>query len=139
MDVLGKVVNVGLMRPEQRMFERDVHRPIAVFNVENNGVAAGLSPSFYNLDSMVARCHEAGQVNGTDFEVLLYGNGLLDDRRIENPGNSEFLSGFQERAMEIGISAMDRFREFRGSEIRSLRQIMTGYRDYCIAAASLIV
>ena len=56
-NVLGHIVDVGLVRPQQRVLEGNVDRAIAVFNVKNNRVAACIMPAPDDLYAVIASCH----------------------------------------------------------------------------------
>src|SRR5579884_3072720 len=101
------------MLADQRMLKRNVDRAIAIFNVKNNRIAAGVAPSFYNLNTVIAAGHESGQVDCPYFEVLSYRNGFFCNGIVKNAGNSKLLSRFQERTTNISIGTANRLCQLR--------------------------
>src|SRR6266851_1370190 len=93
-DELRDVVNVDLMRAQKRMLEGDGNAAVGVFDVEDDGIASHFAPVADNAKSVIAGGHDAGQVDGTDFEVFGDGDGLLDDGRGENSGDDYIFVGF---------------------------------------------
>ena len=57
-------------------------------------VTAGFAPALNNLNAAIASRHQASQVNGTNFKVFGDGNSFLGDRRVQNSGDGQLLSGF---------------------------------------------
>ena len=65
---------------EQRVLEGNGDAAVGVFDVEDYGVATDFAPVADDAESVIAGGHDAGQVDGADFEVFGDGNGLLGDR-----------------------------------------------------------
>src|SRR5512146_743610 len=105
MGVLCQIADVYLVSPKQRVLERDVHGAVAVFNVENNRIAAGFAPATNNVDPVIASRHQTGQVNSANFEVLRDRYGLLNNGCIQHAGAGRLLPRFQERTLQVAISA----------------------------------
>src|SRR5579864_6247331 len=95
------------------MVKRNVYRAVAVLNIEDNGIAAGLAPAPDDLDSVIAAGHQSSQVNGTDFKVFGNWNSLFRYGRVQYSRNCKLLSRFYKRAAHIGIHAPDRISQFR--------------------------
>ena len=95
-DELRDVVNVDLVPAEQRVLERNVDAAVGVFDVEHYGVAADFAPVADDAESMVAAGHDAGQVDGADFEVFSDGDRLLGDGRGEDARDDDVFVGFQD-------------------------------------------
>src|SRR5579864_9752897 len=106
------------------MIKRNIYGAVAVLNIEDDGITAGLAPAPYDLDSVITASHQASQVNRTDFKVLGNGNRLFGYRRVQYSRNCKLLSRFYKRAVHIGIHATNRFSQFRRSQIRSLRKVV---------------
>ena len=94
-DELGDVVNVDLVLAEQRVLEGDVDAAVGIFDVEDDGVAADFAPVLDDAESVVAGGHDAGQVDGADFEIFGNGDGLLGDGRGEDSGDDDVFVGFE--------------------------------------------
>src|SRR5712675_3594327 len=84
------------MLAKQRVIEGDGDAAVGVFDVEDDGVAADFAPVLDDAESVIAGGHDAGQVDGADFEVFGNGNGLLGDRRGEDSGDDDILVGFED-------------------------------------------
>ena len=65
------------MGADQRVLERNVDGAVAVFYVEDNGIAAHLVPASDNLYPAVASCHQSGEVYCPYFKVLRNNDGLF--------------------------------------------------------------
>src|SRR6266853_4170807 len=126
-DELGDVVNVDLMLAQKRMLEGDGNAAVGVFDVEHDGITSHFAPVADNEKSVIAGGHDAGQVDGADFEVFGDGDGLLDDGRGENSGNDYVFVGFEDigfmLSVRFAVDLADGFGEFRGGQVRSLVQI----------------
>src|SRR5208282_5123248 len=95
-DKLGHIVNVDLVLAEQRMLEGNVDAAVRIFDVENYRVAAYFAPVADDAESMIAGGHDAGQVDGADFELFGYRDGFFGDGRGEDSGDYELFVGFQD-------------------------------------------
>ena len=58
------------------MLEGNVDAAVGVFDVEDHGVAADFAPAANDAESVVAGGHDAGEVDGADFEIFGDGDGL---------------------------------------------------------------
>src|ERR1700693_1460748 len=116
---LGQVVDIDLVLAEQRMLEGNGHAAVAVFDVEDYGVASDFTPVADDADAVIAGGHDAGEVDGAHFKIFGDGNCFLDDRRGKNSGDSELLAGFEDAAGEIAVvfsvRAADGFGQLRRS------------------------
>ena len=59
MRVLRQVVDVNLVRTDQRMLERNIDRSIAILNIKHNCIAARLAPAADDLHAVVACRHQS--------------------------------------------------------------------------------
>src|ERR1700683_5300231 len=94
-DELGQVVNVDLVFAEQRMLEGNGYAAVAVFDVEDYGVASYFAPVADDADAVVAGGHDSGEIDGADFEVFGNWDGLFLDRCGEDSWDGDLLAGFQ--------------------------------------------
>src|SRR5437868_4352408 len=92
--VLRQVVNVNFVASEQRVLEGNIHSTVGVLYIEDDGIAAGLTPALHDFDAMVTSGHQAGQIDGADFKVFGDGDGLFSNGCIENSWNGELLACF---------------------------------------------
>ena len=80
-----------------------------------------------NAKSVIAGGHDAGQVDGADFEVSGDGDGLLDDGRGENSGDDYAFVGFEDIGfmvwVRLPVDLADGLGELRGGQVRRLVQI----------------
>src|SRR5271169_2947580 len=93
---LGDVVDVDLVLAKERVLEGDVDAAVGVFDVEDYGVAADFAPVADDAESMVAGGHDAGEVDGADFEVFGNRDRLLGDGRWQDAGDDYAFVGFQD-------------------------------------------
>lgn len=116
---LGQVVNVDLVLAEQRMLEGNVDAAVGVFDVEDYGVAADFAPVADDAESVVAGCHDAGEVDGADLKISGDGNRFFDDGRGQDSGDGDLFAVFQDVAGAVAVvfsvRAADGFGEFRRS------------------------
>src|SRR6266567_291007 len=89
-------MDVDLVLAEQRVVEGDGDAAVGVFDIEDDRVAADFAPVADDAESVIAGGHDAGQVDGADFEVFGDGNGLLGDGRGEDSGDDDILVGFED-------------------------------------------
>src|SRR5580658_6103498 len=68
-DKLGKIRKRSVVLAEQRMFERNIHAAVAVFDVKYHGISANFAPVADDPYSMITAGHEARQINGANFEI----------------------------------------------------------------------
>src|SRR5580700_5107014 len=125
-DELRQVVNVDLMLAEQRVLERNGDAAIGIFDVENYGVAADFAPVADDAQSVIAGCHDAGQVDGTDFKIFGNGNCLFDDGRGQDSGDRDLLAVLQDVAGTVAIYLADGFSQLGRRQVPSLVQILVG-------------
>src|SRR5882757_1718855 len=76
---LGQVVDVVLLSTSERVVKGNVDDAVAVFDIKHYGVAADFAPMTDDPQAAVAAGHNAGQVDGTYFEIL-----GADDRFLYN-------------------------------------------------------
>ena len=95
-DELGHVVDVDLVLAEQRVLEGNGDAAVGVLDIENDGVASDFTPVADDAESVIAGGHDAGQVDGADFEVFRDGNGLLGDGRGKDSGDDDVFVGFED-------------------------------------------
>src|SRR5437879_728784 len=108
------VVDVDLMLAQQRMLERNGDAAVGVFDVEDYGVAADFAPVADDAESVVAGGHDAGQVDGADFKVFGYGDGLFDDGGREDSGDYDVFVGFEDVGGTVSVGVADGFGQFGG-------------------------
>ncbi len=84
------------MLAEQRVLEGDGDAAVGIFDVEDDRVAADFAPMLDDAESVIAGGHDAGQVDGADFEVFGDGNGFFGDGRGEDSGDDYVLVGLQD-------------------------------------------
>src|SRR4029077_494131 len=111
------IVNVNVLPSRQRVIECDIHAAVAVLDVEYHGVSAHFAPMLDDADTVVAAGHDARQVDGPYFKVLRYGDGFLDDRRLQNTGHQDLLSSLQVVPRTISIRLANCFCQFTRSEV----------------------
>ena len=116
------------MLAHQRMLEGNRDRAIRVFDIEDDGVAAHVAPVPDDADPVIATCHDAGQVDGSNFKIFADRDRLLDDRCGQNPRNHDIFAGFQYVVLAVAIGATDGFGKLRVSQIRRPAQVMMRYR-----------
>ena len=114
---LGQVVNVDLMLAEQRMFEGDGNAAVGIFDVEDDGVAADLAPVADDAEPVIAGGHDAGEIDGADFEIFGDGDGVLDDGCGEDSGDGDLFAGLENVAGAIAVGGADGVGQFARSEI----------------------
>src|SRR5438105_1797752 len=108
------VVDVDLVLAEQRVLEGNGDAAVGVFDVEDYGVAADFAPVADDAESVVAGGHDAGQVDGADFEVFGYGVGLFDDGGREDSVDDDVFVGFQDVGGTVSVGVADGFGQFGG-------------------------
>jgi len=96
------------------MLEGNVDAAVGVFDVEDDGVAADFAPVADDAESVVAGGHDAGQVDGADFEIFGNGDGLLGDGSGEDSGDDDIFVGFENVGGAIVVAVADGVGEFRG-------------------------
>src|SRR5580693_8327722 len=131
---LGQVVNVDLMLAEQRMFEGDGNAAVGIFDVEDDGVAADLAPVADNAEPVIAGGHDAGEIDGADFEIFGDGDGVLDDGCGEDSGDGDLFAGLENVAGAIAVGGADGVGQFARSEIACVLQILVGEGRDCVSA-----
>src|SRR5580698_1199218 len=104
---LGQIVNVNLVLAEQRVLEGNGHAAVGILYVENHGVAADFTPVADDAQAVVAGGHDAGQVDGADFEILGDGDRLLDDGRGKNSGDDDIFVGFEDVGSAVAVAVAD--------------------------------
>jgi hypothetical protein len=77
------------------MLEGDGDAAIGIFDVEDDGVAADFAPMLDDAEAVIAGGHDAGQVDGADFEVFGNGDGFFGDGRGEDSGDDDWFVGFE--------------------------------------------
>ena len=83
------------------MLKGNIHRAIAILNIEDHCIPTGCSPALHNLNAVIAAGHQSGQVNGAHFEVFGDYNGFFRDRLIQNSWNRQFLARLQKCPMYV--------------------------------------
>src|SRR5579862_29710 len=68
---LGQIMERSVVASQQRVFEGDGHAAITVFYVEHNGIAAYFPPMTDDLNSVVTRGHESGEINSSHFKITV--------------------------------------------------------------------
>ena len=86
---LRQVVNGCVMTAQQSMLERNIHAAVAILNIEDNRIAADLTPTPNDPQSTIASRHQTGQVYCADLKITRDGSGLLHDGCIQNSGNHD--------------------------------------------------
>src|SRR3984957_20361632 len=115
---LGHVVDVDVVFAQQRVFEGNSDAAVGIFDVEDDAVAADFAPVLDDAESVVAGGHDAGQVDGADFEVSGHGDGLLGDRAGEDSGDDDFFFGFEDvGGVRLMVHGADGVREFGGRQV----------------------
>src|SRR5580698_6342772 len=94
-DELRDIMNVDLVLAEQRVLEGNVDAAVGIFDVEDDRVAADFAPVLDDAESVIAGGHDAGQVDGADFEVFGDGDGFFGDGRGEDAGDDDVFVGFE--------------------------------------------
>ena len=124
---LGTSCNVDLVLAEQRVIEGDVDAAVGVFDIEDDGVAADFAPMLDDAEAVIAGGHDAGQVDGADFEILGDGDRFLGDGRGENSGNDDVFVGLEDVG-RVGfvVHGANGVGQFGGSQIRSPAKIVAG-------------
>src|ERR1700733_13887029 len=84
------------MLAQQRVLEGNVDAAVGILDVEDHGVAADLAPVLDDAESVIAGGHDAGQVDGADFEIFRNGNRLLGNGGRENPGDDDIFVAVQD-------------------------------------------
>src|SRR5580658_103551 len=79
---LGQVGNIVALSGGQRMVKGDVDDAVAILDIEHDRVAANFAPVLDDAHSMIAAGHDAGQVNGADFEISCNWDSLLYNGRF---------------------------------------------------------
>ena len=80
------------------MLEGNVDAAVGVFDVEDYGVAADFAPVADDAESVIAGGHDAGEVDGADFEIFGNGNGFFGDGRGQDSGDDDLFVGFEDVA-----------------------------------------
>src|SRR5271157_3975513 len=109
---LGQVGNIVALSAGQRVVESDVDDAVAILDIEDDRVAADLAPMADDAQSMIAACHYPGQVNGADFEISCNWDSSLYNRRFENSGDDDLLSGFEEDSLTVVVGCAEGFGQF---------------------------
>ena len=98
------------------MLEGDVYVAVAIFDIENDGVAAYSAPVTNDAESVVAGGHDTGEVDGADFKILGDRNRFFDNGCGKNSGDGDLLACFEDVAGAVAIvfsvGAADGFGEF---------------------------
>src|ERR1700733_11019825 len=102
-DKLGQVVDIDLVFVEQRMLEGDVYVAVAIFDIEDDGVAAYFAPVTDDADSVVAGGHDTSEVDGADFKVFGDRNRFFDNGRGKNSWDGNLLARFEDVAGAVAI------------------------------------
>src|ERR1700733_4600644 len=89
-DELRYVVDVNVVLAEQGVLEGDGDAAVGIFDIEDDRIAADFAPVLDDAKSVIARSHDAGEVDGADFEVAGNRNGLLGDGRGEKSGDEQW-------------------------------------------------
>src|SRR4029077_950656 len=94
---------------------------VGVLDVKDDRFTSYFVPVADNAKSVIAACHDAGQVDGADFEVVGNGDGLLDDGRGENAGDDYVFVGFEDIGFTVPVrfpvDLADGFGELRGGQV----------------------
>src|SRR5260370_18577627 len=89
-------MDIELVFGEQRVVEGDGDAAVGIFDIEGGRVAADFAPVTDDAESVIAGGHDAGQVDGADFEVFVDRDSFLGDGRGEDPGDDDILVGFED-------------------------------------------
>ncbi len=121
------VVDVDFVLAEQRVLEGDGDAAVGVFDIEDHGVAADFTPMLDDAESVIAAGHDAGEVDGADFEILGNRDGLLGDGRGEDPGDDDVLVGFEDVAgVGLVVHGADGVGQFGRREVAGLAEVVAG-------------
>jgi hypothetical protein len=120
------------------MVEGDVDDAVAILDVEDYGVAAHFAPVPDNAEAVLAARHHAGEVDGADFEISCHWDGILYNRRFQNTGNDDGLSGFEEDSLAIVVGFANGVGKFGRSQVLGLAQRLAGDRGYAISTLGLV-
>ncbi len=94
------------------MLEGNVDVAVAVFDVEDYGVASDFAPVADDAESVIAGGHDAGEVDGADFKIFGDGNCFFCDGCGENSGDGDLLAGFQDVGGAVAVGVADGFGQF---------------------------
>ena len=126
-DELRHVMDVDVVLAEQRVLEGDGDAAVGIFDVEDDGVAADFAPVLDDAESVVAGGHDAGQVDGADFEVFGNGDGLFGDRGGEDSGDDELFVGFKNvGGVRFVVRGADGVGEFGGRQVGGAAEVAAG-------------
>ena len=126
-DELRYVVDVDLVLSEQRVLEGDGDAAVGVLDIEDYGVAADFTPMLDDAESVIAAGHDAGEVDGADFEVFGNDDGLLGDGRGEDSGDDDVLVGLEDVAgVGLVVHGADGGGQFGGRQVAGLAEVVAG-------------
>src|ERR1700733_10309412 len=111
------------MLAQQRVLEGNVDAAVGILDVEDHGVAADFAPVADDAESVIAGGHDAGQVDGADFEISRNGNSLFGDRSGEDSGDDDIFVGLEEVGGAVAVTVADSVGEFGGRQVRSAAEI----------------
>src|SRR5215467_2092283 len=123
---LRQIRNVVMLASCQRMIKRNVYNSVAVLHIKNNRIPALLTPAADDAQAVIAAGHHPGQVNSANFEIPGNGYAFFNDRRIENTGDDQSLSGFKEVARAIVVGLADSVGDFAGSQVPGFFEELAG-------------
>ena len=126
-DELGYVVDVDLVLAEQRVLEGNGDAAVGVLDIEDDGVAADFTPVLDDAESVIAAGHDAGEVDGADFEIFGNRDGLLGDGRGEDSGDDDVLVGLENvGGVGLVVHGADGVGQLGGRQVAGLAEVVAG-------------
>ena len=123
---LRQIGNIVALSGGEGVVEGDVDDAVAIFDIEDDGVATDFLPMADDAQSVIAAGHDSGEINRAYFKISCNWHRFLYNGGFENSGDNDLLSGFEESSLEILIGVTDGLGEFgRGEEFCAL-QIFAG-------------
>src|SRR5580704_10391930 len=124
---LGHIVNVDVVLAGQRMLVRDGDAAVRVFDVEYDRVATDFAPVADDAEPVIAAGHDAGQVDGADFEVSGNGDGLFGDGRGKNSRDDKVFVGLENvRCVGFVVGGTDGVGQFGRRQVRCAAEVAAG-------------
>ena len=118
----------------QRMVEGDVHRAVAVFDVEHHGVSAQLMPPPDNADAVVAPRHRPGKINSAHFEIFRHRHRVFHDRLTLVSGNNKVFARLQSIARGLVVRLAQRALQLCARHVRRVRNVLPHHRGNALTA-----
>src|ERR1700674_429515 len=109
---LGQIPNGHVVSACKRIVKGNIDGSVAIFHIKYPRIPAQFAPTTNNSQSVVTSCHQASQINSSDFEISRYGNRFFNDWCSEYSGNDYRLAIFEIGPGKIAIRLSNRLNQF---------------------------